>query len=101
MILAMDNRGKVYTSLLQTNSNKSIMQIFMKGLVEIIEKEDKHFRNNTIFFWDGAAYHHAKDTEKTLRDLDLPILITGPYSYLSAPCELAFGMFKNTNINKE
>jgi hypothetical protein len=24
-----------------------------------------------------------------------------PYSYLAAPCELAFGLFKNKNLNVE
>jgi transposase len=75
------------------------MRIFIKELVKILEKEDRHFRTNTVFFWDGAAYHHHKDTMKTLRELDLPFIILAPYSYLSAPCELAFGQFKNSDIN--
>jgi hypothetical protein len=91
MILALDNRGKKYFSLVQANSNNFVMRIFIRELVEILEKEDRHFRTNTVFFWDGAAYHHQKDTMKTLRELDLPFMILAPYSYLSAPCELAFG----------
>jgi hypothetical protein len=99
MILALDNRGKVYFSLLQANSNNQVMQVFIRELVEILYKEDRHFRTNTIFFWDGASYHHHKDTIKTLRELDLPFMILAPYSYFSAPCELAFGQFKNGDIN--
>jgi hypothetical protein len=78
-----------------------MMQIFIRGLVDLIEKEDRHWRTNTLFFWDGAAYHDSTEITKTLRDLNIPILILGPYSYLSAPCELTFGQFKNTQINKE
>ena len=57
--------------------------------------EDKHWRTNTIIFWDGAKYHHSKETVQTLKELDVPIMFLAPYSYLSAPCELAFGQFKN------
>jgi hypothetical protein len=72
----------------------------MKKLVEILELEDKHFRRNTVIFWDGASYHSADETIKTMRALDIPIMQLAPYSYLSAPCELAFGLFKSVNINK-
>jgi transposase len=99
MILALDSNGKTYASLTQANSNQSVMQVFIKGLVDILEKEDRHFRTNTIFFWDGASYHTGKEMVKTLRDLDLPFVFLAPYSYNSAPCELAFGQFKNTHIN--
>jgi hypothetical protein len=75
------------------------MQAFMTELVKILEQEDKHFRNNTIIFWDGASYHSGKETRKTMEALDLPIIQLAPYSYLSAPCELAFGLFKSVNIN--
>jgi hypothetical protein len=50
------------------------MQAFMKELVKILEQEDKHFRNNTIIFWDGASYHSGKETIKTMEALDLPII---------------------------
>ena len=65
--------------------------MFIKELVKILEKEDRHFRTNTVLFWDGAAYHFSKDTLKTMRDLDVPLITLAPYSYFSAPCELAFG----------
>jgi hypothetical protein len=34
-----------------------------------------------------------------VKALDVPIMFLAPYSYLSAPCELVFGQFKNKNIN--
>jgi hypothetical protein len=48
--------------------------MFIKYLADILEREDKHFRKNTIIFWDGASYHSSKEMKKTLRALDLPIL---------------------------
>ena len=101
MILAIDNKGKIYFSLLQANSNSSVMQVFMRGLVDILDKEDRHWRSNTIIFWDGASYHNSKDTLNTMRDMNVPILTLAPYSFLSAPCELVFGQFKNAEINPE
>jgi hypothetical protein len=74
LILALDNSGRTYMSLLQCNSNESVMQLFMSELVKILENEDKHFRKNTVIVWDGASYHSAKETIKTMAALDLPIM---------------------------
>ena len=54
-----------------------------------------------MIFWDNASYHNAKETRQTLDGLTCPIMNLAPYSYLSAPCELAFGQFKNKNLNVE
>jgi transposase len=77
------------------------MRLFLRDFCKILEKEDRHFRTNTMIFWDGASYHHAKETRLTVKALKLPIMFLAPYSYLTAPCELAFGMFKNKNLNPE
>jgi hypothetical protein len=59
LILALDNHGKIYFSLTQANSNSSVMEVFILAFTDILDKEDKHWRTNTIFLWDGASYHHS------------------------------------------
>ena len=48
---------------------------------------------------DGASYHTANSTLELVDKLRLPIMISGPYSYESAPAELFFAAFKNSDIN--
>ena len=57
MILAIDNNGEAYVSLSQSNSNSSMMALFIKDLVRILDKENTDWRRDTIWFWDGAPYH--------------------------------------------
>jgi hypothetical protein len=62
MVLALDNHGKVYFSLMQVNSNNFTMRLFLQEFCKILEKEDRHWRTNTMIFWDNASYHNAKET---------------------------------------
>jgi len=48
-ILAIDNYGKVYYSLLQCHANNDSMRLFLFRLVEILDKENKEWRTNTVF----------------------------------------------------
>jgi hypothetical protein len=36
---------------------------------------------------------------KMLKELEVPIMISGPHSYDAGPCELWFSLFKRVNIN--
>ena len=75
------------------------MIAFMNRLVMVLSKESKDFRNDTIILFDGAAYHRSVETRDQIRKLGLKLVITGPYSYDSSPCELLFAYFKQTNLN--
>ena len=99
MIVAVDRYGEVYLSLTQSNSNQSMMGIFIERLSLKLDKTNPHWRNNTIICWDGAAYHKAAGTQKLLERLNVPIMMLGPYSYNAAPCELFFAAFKSADIN--
>jgi hypothetical protein len=50
---------------------------------------------------DGAAYHRASSTLDYLHRLEVPTIISAPYSYDGATCELVFAMLKNSNLNPE
>ena len=57
MILALDNYGESYVTLTQSNTTSEIIIIFFRDLVRQLNQEDRRWRDKTIIFWDGAAYH--------------------------------------------
>ena len=91
LIAAIDSRGERYISLLQANSNSDIMRIYLEQLVSILDAENRHWRKDTVIFWDNASYHTSNSTREVLKSLDVPIMYLGPYGYNLAPCELFFG----------
>ena len=99
MITGVDKFGNVYLSLTQSNSNKSMMGLFMEQLVLKLDKMNPYWRNSTIIQWDGASYHRAKGTIEMLKRLRVPIMMSGPYSYNAAPIELFFAAFKKSDVN--
>ena len=99
MILGVDTGGQVYLSLVQSNSNASVMGIFFGALVKKLEQEDKNWRRRTVLVIDNAPYHTCRSTMKILEDLNVPVLFTGPHSYSACPAELFFASFKSKDIN--
>ena len=54
-----------------------------------------------MMLFDNAAYHTSESTMNVFKELDLPIIFLGSYSYLMAPIELYWGVFKDADINPE
>ena len=99
MIIAYDNTGQVYFSLLQSNSNNKTMELFFRDLVRRLEQDRISWRDDTLIVLDNAPYHTSTQTINVFKKLNLPICFTGPHSYDAAPCELMFAHFKNADIN--
>ena len=99
MFLALDTDGEVYLSLLQSNSNNKVMDIYFRKLVLKLDQEDAEWRSNTVLLLDNAPYHTIDGTINLMEGLNLPILFTGPHSYDAAPIELVFAAFKSNDIN--
>ena len=99
MILGLENNGRVYVSLVQSNSNAQIMELFFHSLVRTLDKERPAWRKDTVLLLDNAPYHTGVSSLKLFEKLQLPILFTGPHSYSAAPCELFFASFKSKDIN--
>ena len=99
MITGLDSTGQIYLSLLQSNSNAKIMEIFFHSLVRVLEKERVNLWENSVILLDNAPYHTTPHTLKVFKELNIPILFTGPHSYDGAPCELFFVAFKKADIN--
>ena len=121
MIVGVSSHGDLYLTLTQSNSNKSMMGIFLERLVQKLDKKNQHWRNCTVITWDGrlsfgkfrfvaqqiccesliiiclligAPYHKAEGVKTLLKRLQIPIMMHGPYSYDVAPAELFFAAFK-------
>ena len=57
MILGIDNFGNIYYSLAQANSNSSMMEIYFRELVVILDRDKPSWRNSYVILLDGASYH--------------------------------------------
>ena len=79
MIAGTDNFGNLYYALLQANSNADTLRLFFYRLVEILDKENNNWRENTIIQVDGASWHTNNETQALLKFLNIPTMITGPY----------------------
>ena len=101
MITALDTRGSVYLSLLQCNSNGSVMQMFFVHLLKQLDATNRHWRNDTVILLDGAPYHQSVAVLEFFSLNEVPIMFTGPHSYDASPIELYFAAFKAADINPE
>ena len=99
LIAAIDNYGQVYISLVQSNTTSSMMKLFLWELTKTLDAEDANWREHTLLMHDGAPYFGSRETMQVCRELDLPIFLLAPYSYLMQPIEMFFGIIKSKNIN--
>ena len=99
MIAAIDTDGEVYVTLTQSNSNSSIMEMYFRHLVKVLDRKSRYWRNHTVILLDGAPYHTSKVTKEILDELEIPTMYLGPHSYDAAPIELFFAWFKSADIN--
>lgn len=76
-----------------------MLELFLRGLVKKLLRQNERFRQQVVLLWDNAPYHTSKATMKVLEGLEIPVLYTGPHSYDAAPCELLFAAFKAEDIN--
>ncbi len=99
MIVALDSQGSVFLTLVQSNSNSKIMEIYLHELVAKLDDERPGWRKNTLIQWDGAPYHTSPATLRVLEKLKVPIIFSGPHCFDAAPVELFFAHFKKADIN--
>ena len=99
MIVAMDTVGHVYASLTQVNTDTAVMVSFISRLATVLTREDANWRRDSVLVLDGAKYHKTPDVRLLLRRLGINHIISGPYAYDSAPCELFFSYFKRQQLN--
>ncbi len=100
-IAAIDNRGASYISLGTANTDSAVMITFLVELAKQLDMEDPYWRDNSVVLLDNASYHRSAETRSAIKKLGMPTIYSGPYSYISAPIELYFGLLKRGDLNPE
>ena len=99
LFTAIDNFGKTYLSLMQTTGDSKMFMLYLTHFAKVLEAEDPNFRENNVILIDGAPSHYAEETLAHMKGLNLPMIMTAPYSWAAAPCELWFSQLKSVELN--
>jgi len=75
------------------------MRLFLYRLVEHLDAERKRWRDDTVIQLDGASWHVSNSTQILFKQLNIPVMISGPYQYDGAACELLFAALKKGDLN--
>ena len=74
-------------------------RIYLRELVMALDIDTPGWRQNSIMLIDGAVYHTAPKTMELFDELDVPLVVSAPYSYDASPIELYFASLKRGNLN--
>ena len=66
-----------------------------------LKKQDKDWKERTVFLLDGASYHRSRETRNYLENSGLKVVIGGPYAFAAAPVEHFFSALKSVDLNPE
>jgi hypothetical protein len=94
LIAAICTYGTVNLSLTQVTTDSEVMSVYFTEFVKQLERFDLNWRDNSVILLDNAPYHVSKEFQEHLTWLRVPVIYSGYYSYLSAPCEMYFAHFK-------
>ena len=71
----------------------------MKHMARRLDQERPGWRKTHVIQMDNAPYHKSREMLKTMEEMDLPLIFSGPHSYNASPAELLFAAFKRDDIN--
>ena len=94
LIACIGSDGSSLLSMTQVNTDCDVFNVYMTWLVRRLDAQDKNWRDNSVILLDNAPYHVSNASLSHLAFLDVPVILSGPYSYSTAPCELYFAHFK-------
>ena len=94
LIAALTTDGEVFYALTHAMTNAEVMLLFMSSLARKLDSELQFWRDDTVFLLDGAKYHVSDQTQDYLKKLNIKVIYSGPYSFLTVPIELLFGGLK-------
>ena len=97
--LAICTDGRLYCSLAQANTDSRTFCLFVSWLSRKLTREDADWRTNTLLLIDGARYQTCRESVAHMRALGFRVVISAPYSYATAPVELAFAFLKQGDLN--
>ena len=97
MIVALDNLGDL--CLMGHNTNQFTFREYMLHLINHLDRPG--WRKDTVLQLDGAKWHKTENIKELFEELRVPVMISAPYSYHVAVCELFFAMFKRGELNPQ
>jgi hypothetical protein len=101
VITAIDNFGRLYMAMTQTNTDRWVFSLFVTRLLCKLQAEDPRYRENLVLLLDNAGYHKEAEVMERLKLQGIDVVYTGPYSWSMAPCELLFSRLKAVDLNPE
>jgi len=69
LIAALDTDGNVYFALTHSNTDSSVMLLFLLGLVNKLNQETPDWISKSVLLLDNAKYHVSEETRDGLRKL--------------------------------
>ncbi len=100
VITALDTDGRVYFALSHANTDQDTFMLFMRSLVQLLDRESPGWQEDSVILLDNAAYHVGKQAREYFRKMQIPLMYTAPYSYSSSPIETLFSMLKLGELNE-
>ena len=94
ILAAIDNYGAAYISLGTSTTDSGVMIGYFYELCKTLDGENSLWREETVILLDNAPYHRSAEVRAAIKKLGMPVIFSGPYSYISAPIELYFGLLK-------
>ena len=64
------------------------MAMFFRHLASKLEEDCPNFRDRYVIVQDNAPYKKSEAMMQVYRELQLPMLFSGPHSYAAAPVEV-------------
>ena len=101
MMAGIDNLGYLYYTLIYANSNNTTIELFLFNLVRLLDRENVSWRKDTIILLDGAVWHTSENSLILYETLNIPVIISEPYSYDGSPIELFFACLKRSKLNPD
>ena len=69
LIAALDTDGNVYFALTHSNTDSSVMLLFLLGLVNKLNQETPDWISKSVLLLDNEKYHMSEETRDGLRKL--------------------------------
>ena len=99
MQLAICTSGRLYCAMSQANTDSSSFCLFVSWLAKKLNMEERGSVERSLLLIDGARYQTCPESIRHMKALGFRVCVSAPYSYSSAPIELAFAFLKNQDLN--
>ena len=101
MIVALDNLGDLYLSVLQANTNRYTFCEYVSHLILQLDRDRPGWREDTVWQLDCAKWHLTEEVKQLFGKHQVPVVVSAPYSYDWAVVELFFAMWKRGELNMQ